>query len=75
MIPLIKMIACDSRGETYLQNIMQSAMSHPRHDKRLEMVHLLGDLRDPRALGTLSVLLSEDDLYMIAEAIEAARKD
>ncbi len=56
---------------TYFEKILHSARHHPRPEKRIEMIRLLGELQDARALPLLSGLLKEPDLYIISEAVEA----
>lgn len=68
------MTACDEDEFTYFDKVLRSALYHPRRGKRIEMVYILGKLRDPRALGALEAILAEDDPYLVCEAVVAAGK-
>ena len=52
----------------------KSALYHGRREKRREMVYILGELRDPRALDTLKTIMTEDDPYLVFEAVKSAVK-
>lgn len=58
----------------YLDVVMQSALHHSRREKRREMVYLLGELYDDRALDALDAIMSEDDPYLVCESVRAAGK-
>jgi HEAT repeat protein len=58
----------------YFDKVLQSARHHKRPEKRIEMIHILGELRDNRALDTLKIILTESDVYIVSEAVEAIGK-
>jgi len=68
------MIACNENEDTYLDKVLQSALHHSRPEKRIEMVYILGELRDPRALDALKAIMVEDDPYLVSEAVKAVGK-
>ena len=72
--PARNMTACNEDKDTYFDKVLQSALHHSRREKRLEMVYILGELRDPRALGALNTIMKEDDPYLVSEAVKAAGK-
>ncbi len=61
-------------GGAYFDKVLQSAVHHGRLEKRIEMVYILGELRDTRALEALKTIMTEDDPYLVSEAVEAAGK-
>lgn len=68
------MTACNADRDTYFDKVLQSALHHGRREKRREMVYLLGELRDPRALDALKTIMTEDDPYLISEAVRSTGK-
>jgi HEAT repeat protein len=68
------MTACNECKDTYFDKFLKSALHHGRREKRLEMVYILGELQDPRALDALNTIMTEDDPYLVSEAIKAAGK-
>lgn len=60
--------------ETYFDKLLRSALHHERREKRREMIYILGELRDPRALDALGTIMIEDDPYLASEAVRAAGK-
>lgn len=68
------MRARDDVDETYFEKVLKSALNHPRRDKRMEMIYLLGELRDLRAMDALASIMTEDDPYLVSEAVKAAGK-
>lgn len=68
------MTICYEREGTYFAKVLQSALHHVRPEKRIEMVYILGELHDDRALTALETIMSEDDSYLVCKAVEAAGK-
>jgi HEAT repeat protein len=68
------MTACNEDEDTYFDKVLKSALHHGRREKRMEMVYILGELRDPRALDALKTIMTEDDPYLVSEAVEAIGK-
>lgn len=68
------MTACNANRDTYFDKVLQSALHHGRREKRREMIYLLGELRDPRALDALKIIMTEDDPYLISEAVRSTGK-
>jgi HEAT repeat protein len=58
----------------YFDKVLQSAIHHSRPEKRIDMIHILGELWDDRALDTLKDILAEPDIYIVFEAVEAIGK-
>ncbi len=58
----------------YFDKVLQSAIHHSRPEKRIEMIHILGELHDDRALDALKDILSEPDIYIVSEAAMAIGK-
>lgn len=58
----------------YFEKVLQSAKFHKRPDKRIEMIYILGRLREERALDTLEEFLSESDPYLVYESVGAIAK-
>jgi HEAT repeat protein len=58
----------------YFDKVLQSAIHHRRPEKRVEMIHILGELRDDRALDALKNILTEPDIYIVSEAAMAIGK-
>jgi HEAT repeat protein len=68
------MTACNEDEDTYFDKVLQSALHHGRREKRREMVYILGELRDTRALDALKTIMTEEDPYLVSEAVEAIGK-
>jgi HEAT repeat protein len=68
------MTACNEGEDAYFNKVLQSALYHPRREKRIEMVYILGELRDDRALDALKAVMAEDDPYLVSEAVKATGK-
>jgi HEAT repeat protein len=68
------MTTCNADKDTYFDKVLQSALSHDRREKRREMVYILGELRDPRALDALVTIMAEDDPFLVFEAVRATGK-
>jgi len=68
------MAASNEDQDTYFDKVLQSALHHGRWEKRVEMVYILGELRDPRALDALKAIMAEDDPYLVSEAVRATGK-
>lgn len=68
------MVPCNKDADTYLDKVLESALHHGRREKRREMIYILGELRDSRALNTLKAIMAEDDPYLVWEAVAAAAK-
>jgi len=68
------MTACNEDEDTYFDKVLQSALHHGRREKRIEMVYILGELRDTRALDALKTIMTEDDPYLVSEAVGAIGK-
>jgi len=68
------MTTCNESGNNYLDKVLQSALHHSRPEKRVEMIYILGELRDPRALDALKAIMAEDNPYLVSEAVEAIGK-
>jgi HEAT repeat protein len=63
------MTTCNKCKDTYFDKFLKSALHHGRREKRLEMVYILGELQDPRALDALNTVMAEDDPYLVSEAV------
>lgn len=74
MNPVRNMTACNEDEDAYFGKVLQSALHHGRREKRIEMTYILGELRDARALDALKTIMTEDDLYLVSEAVEATGK-
>jgi|GEM_PF-1867077 len=68
------MIASNEDQDVYFYKVMKSALHHPRIEKRREMVYILGELGDPRALAALETIMADDDPFLVSEAIKATGK-
>ena len=68
------MVPCNKDADTYFDKVLESALHHGRREKRREMIYLLGELRDSRALNTLKAIMAEDDPYLVWEAVAAVAK-
>lgn len=68
------MAASDEDQDDYFNKVLRSALHHRRMEKRREMVYILGELRDPRALGALEAIMAEDDPFLVSEAVRATGK-
>lgn len=68
------MTLCNVNEDTYFDKVLQSALHHPRRAKRMEMVYILGELQDDRALAALKTIMSDDDSYLVCQAVGAAGK-
>ena len=68
------MVPCNKDADTYFDKVLESALHHGRREKRREMIYILGELRDSRALNTLKAIMAEDDPYLVWEAVAAAAK-
>jgi len=55
----------------YFETVLQSAKFHKRPEKRIEMIYILGRLRDERVLDTLDEFLAESDPYVVYESVGA----
>jgi HEAT repeat protein len=53
----------------YFDKVLHSAKYHRRPEKRIEMIYILGRLRDERALDTLEEFLAESDPYLVLESV------
>jgi HEAT repeat protein len=74
MLQMRNMIGYNEQEDAYFDKVMKSALNHDRREKRREMVYILGELRDPRALFALKTIMTEDDPYLVSEAVKAAGK-
>ena len=68
------MTVCNEGDDTYFDKVLKSALHHDRREKRREMVYILGELRDPRALDALKTIMTENDSYLVSEAVKAVGK-
>lgn len=68
------MSASDEDQDVYFYKVLKSALHHPRIEKRREMVYVLGELRDPRAMAALETVMADDDPFLVSEAVKAAGK-
>ena len=68
------MSASDEDQDVYFYKVLKSARHHPRIEKRREMVYVLGELRDTRALAALETIMTEEDPFLVSEAVKAAGK-
>jgi HEAT repeat protein len=68
------MSACNDNEDAYFDKVLQSALHHDILEKRIEMVYILGELHDARALGVLKTITTEDDPYLVSEAVKATGK-
>lgn len=68
------MAASNEDQDVYFYKVLKSALHHCRIEKRREMVYVLGELRDPRALVALEAIMTEDDPFLVSEAAKAAGK-
>ena len=68
------MTVCNEGDDTYFDKVLKSALHHDRREKRREMVYILGELRDPRGLDALKTIMTEDDSYLVSEAVKAVGK-
>jgi len=68
------MIACNEDNDAYFEKILKSALQHERREKRKEMIYILGELRDPRALDALGTIMTEGDPFLVLEAVKATVK-
>jgi HEAT repeat protein len=68
------MTICNQEEDTYFDKVLQSALHHPRRAKRMEMVYILGEFQDDRALAALKTIMSDDDPCLVCKAVEAAGK-
>lgn len=66
------MDASNEDQDVYFYKVLKSALHHPRIETRREMVYVLGELRDPRALATLETIMADDDPFLVSEAVKAA---
>jgi HEAT repeat protein len=71
---MMDMTACNEHEDSYFDKVLKSAMHHDRREKRREMIYILGELRDSRALDALKTIMIEDDPHLVAEAAKAAGK-
>ena len=69
------MTVCNEDEDAYFDKVLQSALHRGRREKRIEMVYILGELRDTRALNALKTIMTEDDPYLVSEASRGCRKD
>jgi len=60
--------------DDYFCKVLKSALYHRRMEKRREMVYVLGELRDPRALAALEAIMTDGDPFLVSEAVKAAGK-
>jgi len=68
------MAVCNEGEDTYFDKVLKSALYHGRREKRREMIYILGELRDPRALDALTIM-NEDDSYFGIRGSKGSRKD
>ncbi|MDQ1261857.1 MAG: repeat protein, partial [Euryarchaeota archaeon] len=68
------MIAINEDEGSYFEKVLKSALHHDRREKRREMIYILGELRDLRALDALKTIMTEDDPYLVSEAVKATGK-
>jgi HEAT repeat protein len=68
------MTACNESKDSYFDKVLKSALHHDRREKRKEMIYILGELRDPRALDALETIMTEDDPFLVLEAVKATGK-
>jgi len=68
------MAAINEDQDVYFYKVLKSALHHRRIEKRREMVYVLGELGDPRALAALEAIMTEDDPFLVSEAVKAAGK-